>query len=94
MRGLQVMRERELITEDEEQTLATAWLMASRVRTALTLFGATNTDLLPSDRETLEGAARLMGYPPRSASAVEEEYLRHTRHARVVFELLFYETTH
>jgi glutamate-ammonia-ligase adenylyltransferase len=94
MRGLQVMRERQLITEEEEQTLVTAWLMASRVRTALTLFGATNTDLLPSDRETLEGAARLMGYPPRSASAVEEEYLRHTRHARVVFERLFYEATH
>ena len=91
--ALQAMREHELITDEEERTLATAWLMASRLRTALTLFGASNTDLLPSDRETLEGAARLMGYPPRSASAVEEEYLRHTRHARTVFERLFYEPT-
>jgi [glutamine synthetase] adenylyltransferase / [glutamine synthetase]-adenylyl-L-tyrosine phosphorylase len=94
IQALQVMREHDLITEEEEQTLATAWLMASMLRTALTLFGASNTDVLPSDRETLEGAARLMGYPPRSASAVEEEYLRHTRHARTVFERLFYEASH
>jgi glutamate-ammonia-ligase adenylyltransferase len=46
---------------------------------------------LPRDREGLEGAARLMGYPPRSASVMEETYLRVTRKARAVFERVFYE---
>jgi glutamate-ammonia-ligase adenylyltransferase len=93
IQALSVMAANQLIQEQEEQVLAAAWLMASRLRTALTLFGAKNTDVLPSDRETLEGAARLMGYPPRSASVVEEEYLRQTRHARSVFEKLFYAAT-
>lgn len=88
--ALRVLAAHDLITEQDEKTLHTAWLMASRVRTALTLFGAKNTDLLPSDRETLEGAARLMGYPAGSASVLEEEYLRETRHSRAVFERLFY----
>jgi glutamate-ammonia-ligase adenylyltransferase len=88
--ALRVLAARNLITEQDQNTLHTAWLMASRVRTALTLFGAKNTDLLPSDRETLEGAARLMGYPAGSASVLEEEYLRETRHSRAVFERLFY----
>jgi glutamate-ammonia-ligase adenylyltransferase len=46
--------------------------------------------VLPVDRETLEGAARLMGYPPGSATALDDEYLRVTRHARAVFERVFY----
>jgi glutamate-ammonia-ligase adenylyltransferase len=91
IRALGVLSEQGYMSEEEEQTLATAWLMASQVRTALTLFGAKNTDLLPSDRQTLEGAARLMGYSPGSASVLEEEYLRQTRQARAVFERLFYE---
>jgi [glutamine synthetase] adenylyltransferase / [glutamine synthetase]-adenylyl-L-tyrosine phosphorylase len=91
LRALAVLREKGFISKEDEGTLANAWLMASQVRTALTLFGAKNTDLLPSDRQTLEGAARLMGYPPGSASVLEEEYLRHTRQARAVFERLFYE---
>lgn len=90
--ALSVLAAEGVISEPDEHTLVTAWLMASRVRTALTLFGAKNTDLLPSDRETLEGAARLMGYPAGSASVLEEEYLRDTRHARTVFERLFYAT--
>lgn len=91
--ALRMLTANGLVSEADEKTLLTAWLMASRVRTALTLFGAKNTDLLPSDRETLEGAARLMGYPAGSASLLEEEYLRETRHSRAVFERLFYEAT-
>lgn len=92
--ALGVLADQGLISEQDAHTLVTAWLMASRVRTALTLCGAKNTDLLPSDRGTLEGAARLMGYPVGSASELEEEYLRETRHSRTVFERLFYEAEH
>ena len=38
----------------------------------------------------LDGVGRILGYPDRSAYAVEEEYLAVTRRARKVFEKLFY----
>jgi len=46
--------------------------------------------VLPTDRKKLDGIGRLLGYPPRSATAVEEDYLGTTRRARRVFERLFY----
>jgi glutamate-ammonia-ligase adenylyltransferase len=88
--ALGVLEQEEIVSSADASELRDAWLMASRVRTALTLFGARATDVLPVDRETLEGAARLMGYPPGSATALDEEYLRVTRHARAVFERVFY----
>ncbi|CAB4571045.1 unannotated protein [freshwater metagenome] len=88
--ALSVLEAEGIVTSSDAEELREAWLMASRVRTALTLFGARAADVLPVDRETLEGAARLMGYQPGSATALEEQYLRVTRHARVVFERVFY----
>ena len=40
----------------------------------------------PTDRKRLDGIGRLLGYPPRSATQVEEDYLGATRRARRVFE--------
>lgn len=77
-----------LLPLTDTRVLAEAWMLASEVRNALTLFGAP-ADVLPHDRSALEGAARLLGYPPRSASALEERYLRHTRVARQVFDRHF-----
>jgi [glutamine synthetase] adenylyltransferase / [glutamine synthetase]-adenylyl-L-tyrosine phosphorylase len=90
LEALDVLATASVLDQGDARELREAWLMASRVRTALTLFGARATEVLPVDRENLEGAARLMGYPPRSASVMEDEYLRVTRHARVVFERVFY----
>jgi len=69
--------------------LRTAWQLCSQLRNALTLSGRPS-DVLPADRKALEQAARLMGYPPRSASTLEEYYLRTTRLARTVFEKHFF----
>ena len=88
--ALSSMAEHGLVGETDRRDLETAWLMASRVRTAMTLFSGKTSDVLPSDRASLEGVARLMGYPPRSAAVLEEDYLRDTRRARAVFERLFY----
>lgn len=88
--ALRAMVEHDLVSAADAEELSAAWLMASRVRTALTLFSGKTSDVLPSDRESLEGAARLMGYPPRSASVLEEDYLKVTRRARAVFERIFY----
>ncbi|OUV15788.1 MAG: hypothetical protein CBC58_05115, partial [Cellulomonadaceae bacterium TMED98] len=87
--SLEAMVDQELIAEPDAAVLREAWLLASNIRNALTLFGKPS-DVLPVDRDSLEGIARLLGYPPRSASALEEHYLRTTRHSRSVFEQYFF----
>lgn len=91
LEGLHALSAEGLVPADDARVLEDAWLLASGVRNALTLFGQPG-DVLPADRGVLEGAARLAGYPPRSASRLEEHYLRQTRLARQVFERHFNET--
>ncbi|MGV8969512.1 MAG: bifunctional [glutamine synthetase] adenylyltransferase/[glutamine synthetase]-adenylyl-L-tyrosine phosphorylase [Microbacteriaceae bacterium] len=79
-----------LISREDASKLREAWLLASRTRSAMTLWSSRTTDVLPTDRQQLEGIARLLGFPPGSASAMEDNYLRTTRLARVAFEKLFY----
>ncbi|HWL02340.1 MAG TPA: bifunctional [glutamine synthetase] adenylyltransferase/[glutamine synthetase]-adenylyl-L-tyrosine phosphorylase [Microbacteriaceae bacterium] len=90
--ALQAAEEAGLIAASDAARLRDAWLLASRARSAMTLWLNRTTDLLPTDRRDLEGVARLLGYPPGSASQLEEDYLRVTRIARQVFERLFYES--
>lgn len=79
-----------LIPEADVDSLRAAWILCSRLRNALTLFRVPS-DVLPADRAALEGAARLLGFPPRSASRLEEHYLRTTRVARQAFERHFFD---
>ncbi|MGG7508263.1 bifunctional [glutamine synthetase] adenylyltransferase/[glutamine synthetase]-adenylyl-L-tyrosine phosphorylase [Plantibacter sp. YIM 135249] len=72
------------------ERLRAAWIFASRARSAMTLWLNKTQDVLPSDRQQLEGVARLLEYPPGSASVLEQDYLAVTRRARAVFELGFY----
>ena len=71
--------------------LRDAWLLASRVRAAGTLWNNRLSDVLPTDRSELEGLARLLGMPPGNASQLEENYLGTTRRARSVFERVFFD---
>ena len=80
-----------LLEENDAQKLDEAWLFATRVRSAITVWSNKSTDVLPSDRTQLDGIARLMEYPPGSATALEEDYLGITRRARQVFERVFYD---
>jgi glutamate-ammonia-ligase adenylyltransferase len=79
-----------LVAPEDGERLAAAWRFASRTRSALVLWSGKTTDVLPVDRIQLEGIARLMEYPPGSASELEEDYLGVTRRARQVFEREFY----
>jgi glutamate-ammonia-ligase adenylyltransferase len=79
-----------LVGETDAATLRTAWVFASRARSAITLWTNKTADVLPADRDQLEGIARVMEYPPGSANSLEEDYLAVTRRARAVFERLFY----
>jgi len=90
LRALDAAVEADLVPADDAARLRAAWLIASRARSAMTLWTAKTADVLPTDRAQLEGVARLMAYPPGSASRLEGDYLRTTRLARQVFEKRFY----
>ncbi|TPW76151.1 bifunctional [glutamine synthetase] adenylyltransferase/[glutamine synthetase]-adenylyl-L-tyrosine phosphorylase [Schumannella soli] len=80
----------DLVSAADADRLRDAWLIASRARSALTLWTAKTGDVLPTERQALEGVARLLAYPAGGANALDEDYLRTTRVARQVFETLFY----
>lgn len=79
-----------LVAETDAARLRDAWLIASRARSAITLWSAKTADVLPTDRRQLDGVARLMRYGAGGATRLEEDYLRTTRLARQVFERGFY----
>jgi glutamate-ammonia-ligase adenylyltransferase len=79
-----------LVPEAAASRLADAWHLASRLRSANTLLSGQTSDVLPTDRRRLDGIGRLLEYPPRSATAVDEDWLGTSRRARRVFEKLFY----
>ncbi|WP_169582478.1 MULTISPECIES: bifunctional [glutamine synthetase] adenylyltransferase/[glutamine synthetase]-adenylyl-L-tyrosine phosphorylase [Microbacterium] len=88
--ALAAAKEAGLIPATSADRLREAWRLASRLRSANTLLSGQTSDVLPVDRNKLDGIGRLLGYPPRSATQVEEDYLGTTRRARRVFEKLFY----
>ena len=79
-----------LLSETAATRLADAWWLASRLRSANTLLSGQTSDILPADRGKLDGIGRLLEYAPRSATQVEEDWLRTARRARRAFESLFY----
>ena len=79
-----------LVTSTAANRLAEAWRLASRLRSANTLLSGQTSDVLPIDRRQLDGIGRLLTYPPRSATAVEEDYFGTARRARRIFEKLFF----
>jgi glutamate-ammonia-ligase adenylyltransferase len=90
LEALAVAAGSELVSESDAARLREAWIFASRARSAMTLWSNKTADVLPLDRVQLEGVARLLEYPPGSASALEQDYLAVTRRARAVFERSFY----
>lgn len=90
LRALHAAVDAGLVAADDAAKLRDAWIMASRARSAVMLWTSRTSDVLPSDRRQLEAVARLMEYPPQSATDLEEDYLATTRRARHVFEAGFY----
>ncbi len=79
-----------LLPAADADRLREAWLLSSRLRSAITLLTGQTSDVLPTDRRLLDGIGRILGYPPRAATAVDEDFLAVTRRSRRVFERLFY----
>ena len=64
--------------------------MCIRDSSAITLYTGKTSDVLPTDPRDLDAIGRLLGYPDRSASVLDDDYLGVTRRARRAFEQLFY----
>jgi glutamate-ammonia-ligase adenylyltransferase len=79
-----------LVAAADAEVLAAAWTLASRVRNAVVLSRGRPADSLPTALRELDGVARLVGYPPGSAAALDDDYQRLTRRARTVVERVFY----
>ena len=80
----------DLLPAAAAERLREAWVLCSRLRSAMTLLTGQTRDVLPVDHRELDGVGRLLGYPDRGAMLLEEDYLRVTRRARRVFETHFY----
>lgn len=79
-----------LVPTGDADLLREAWRLSSRLRSAITLFTGKTSDVLPTDPRELDAIGRLLGYPDRAASDLEDDYLGVTRRARRAFEHLFY----
>jgi glutamate-ammonia-ligase adenylyltransferase len=90
-----------LVPEADAAALRSAWLLAARIRNAVTLVTGRPGDMLPGRQIELTAVARLLGFvpgespvpgaPPVSpAQALTETYRRTARRARAVMEPLFY----
>lgn len=91
LRALEACVSEGLIERHDAAVLEEAWKLASRIRSAVVLWGNRRSDVLPTDRKQLEGMARILEYPRGSASQLEQDYLAFTRRSRMVFERLFYD---
>ena len=80
-----------LLTNSDARVLLEAWVIASKIRSAAMLYLNKRIDVLPVDRNQLEGISRLVGYPRGGASSLEQDYLAATRRGRTVFEKLFFD---
>ncbi|PWJ53832.1 glutamate-ammonia-ligase adenylyltransferase [Quadrisphaera granulorum] len=88
--ALRAAAEAGLVDAGDVDVLVGAWEFASRLRDALVLHSGRPTDVLPREARDLDAAARLMGYPVGSATAVEDDLRRWGRRARTVVERVFY----
>ncbi len=88
--ALAAATEARLIAQVDAQILDVAWRLASRLRNATVLWRGRPSDAMPSNVRDLDGVARIVGYPPGSASELEEDHQRATRRARAVVERVFY----
>ncbi len=79
-----------LIGPDDAAVLRSAWLLAARIRDAVTLVRGRPSDTLPALQGGLAAAARLLGYPPDASQDLVQDYRRGARRARAVMERLFY----
>ncbi|MFE0461295.1 bifunctional [glutamine synthetase] adenylyltransferase/[glutamine synthetase]-adenylyl-L-tyrosine phosphorylase [Kitasatospora sp. NPDC058965] len=79
-----------LLDEEDAAVLDAAWVLASRVRSAVMLVRGRAGDSFPNEPRELAGVARYLGYGEGHSGELVDDYRRTTRRARAVVERLFY----
>ncbi|MFB6892616.1 bifunctional [glutamine synthetase] adenylyltransferase/[glutamine synthetase]-adenylyl-L-tyrosine phosphorylase [Kitasatospora sp. NPDC056327] len=79
-----------LVAAQDAAVLDAAWVLASRVRSAVMLVRGRPGDSFPADARELAGVARYLGYGAGHSGELVDDYRRTTRRARSVVERLFY----
>ncbi|OAV60854.1 bifunctional [glutamine synthetase] adenylyltransferase/[glutamine synthetase]-adenylyl-L-tyrosine phosphorylase [Enteractinococcus helveticum] len=92
LEALEAARAAQLVTTQDAEILIHAWSFATRIRSGIVISTGKVSDVLPTNREQLEALARWTGYDAGEVGEFEDDYLRITRHARAVFERIFYGT--
>ena len=90
LQALAAAVEADVVSAEDAQSLRAAWLLATMVRGGNVMRGVRQSDVLQTNPVDMEAVARWCGYAPGSWRALEEDYLRTTRHARKVYERLFF----
>lgn len=91
--ALATLRQRQIISASAEATLAHSWILASQLRSALKLWSGRNSDVLPADRDDLDGIGRILGRKADTTTELEAEWFAAARKSRRIFEELFYDET-
>ena len=79
-----------LLDEPDATALRDAWLLASRIRNAITLLRGRPGDSLPTDVRELAAVAQVLGYAKGESSLLVEDYRKRTRLARQVMDRVFW----
>ncbi len=87
---LAAARDLGLVATGDELALVEAWSLATSVRNAIYAATGRTGDQVPTDFNVLSRVAFLLGYTADNRAYLTEDYLRIARHARTVFERLFY----
>ncbi len=88
--ALAAAREAGLLAAGDAAALSTSWLLATRIRNAVTLATGRASDVVPTGQPELAGTARLLGYAPDASQDLEQDWRRAARRARTVMERVFY----
>lgn len=79
-----------LLDPDDAQGLADAWILATDLRAAVVACTGRAGNALPENRQELRAIASWTDRHVDDPAELEEEWLRTARHARSIFERLFY----
>jgi glutamate-ammonia-ligase adenylyltransferase len=84
LRGLRALRDESLISPEECDTLARAYVFLRDVENKLQMVNDAQTHSLPRAHEELTACARLLGYS--DAEPFLRDYQHHTGHVNLIFE--------
>lgn len=82
-----------LMSSNDAEQLAQAWVLATGIRNAMMLVRGKATDQVPTDIADLRAISYVLGYSLSDAGRILEDYRRVTRRARAVMDRVFYGLT-